>query len=80
MDIPNKNDKMISGAAAENKAVQPTTVRAASVLENDYFYPEANGWQAIVIRAATKPDADAKYLATRKPVNPEKVDEPTNNE
>lgn len=82
MDIPNTQNKAMDPSQTENKAVQPTTVRAASVLENEYFYPEANGYQAIVIRAATKPDADAKYLATRKPVNPEstKVDDKPNNE
>jgi hypothetical protein len=41
------------------------------VLENDYFYPEANGYQAITVRAATREDAHAIYLAKRKPVNPE---------
>lgn len=81
MDIPKKTDKMMDGASAENKAVQPTTVRAASVLENDYFYPEANGYHAITVRAATKADADAIYLAKRKPVRPEeKVEEQTNNQ
>lgn len=80
MDIPNKTDKMIDGATAENKTVQPTTVRAASVLENEYFYPEANGYNALVVRAATKADADAIYLAKRTPVRPEaKVEEQTNN-
>lgn len=81
MDIPEKINKAIDASQIENKTVQPTTVRAASVLENEYFYPEANGYKAIVIRAATKPDADAKYLAIRKPVNPEltKVDDKPNN-
>ena len=81
MDIPDKINKAIDATQTENKAVQPTTVRAASALENEYFYPEANGYRAIVIRAATKYDADAKYLATRKPVNPEstKVDDKPNN-
>lgn len=81
MDIPDKINKVMDASQVENKTVQPTTVRAASVLENEYFYPEANGYQAIVIRAATKYDADAIYLATRKPVNPEtpKVDDKPNN-
>jgi hypothetical protein len=67
---------------AENKAVQPTTIKAASQLENEYFYPESNGYQAITIRAATRQDAHAIYLERRKPVNPErKVGESeTNNE
>ena len=64
----------------ENKDVQPTYSRAASVLENEYFYPESNGYQAITIRAATREDAHAIYLARRKPVTPEKVAEETNNE
>jgi hypothetical protein len=76
VDIQNKNNKMVSGADVENKDVQPTTVKAASQLENDYFFPEANGYQAITIRAATREDAHAIYLAKRKPVSPEeKVDE-----
>lgn len=76
MDIPNKTNKQIDGSETANKDVQPSYSRAASVLENDYFYPEANGYQAITIRAATREDAHAIYLAKRKPVNPEeKVDE-----
>jgi hypothetical protein len=69
---------MIDGAS--NKDVQPTTIKAASQLENEYFYPEANGYQAITIRAATRQDAHAIYLERRKPVSPEKVEEQTNNE
>lgn len=64
----------------ENKDVQPTTIRATSQLENEYFYPESNGYQAISIRAATRQDAHAIYLERRKPVTPEKVAEETNNE
>lgn len=80
MEIPQKQNKAMTAEQAENKDVQPTTVRAASVLENEYFYPEANGYQAIAIRAATREDAHAIYLAKRKPVSPaEKVAE-TNNE
>jgi hypothetical protein len=82
MDIPEKLNKAITSDQVENKDVQPTTAIAASVLENDYFYPESNGYQAITIRAATREDAQAIYLAKRKPVNPEeKVGETeTNNE
>jgi hypothetical protein len=75
VDINNKNNKMIDSSDAENKDVQPTTIKAASQLENEYFYPEANGYQAITIRAATRQDAEAIYLERRKPVNPEKVGE-----
>ena len=64
----------------ENKDVQPTTIKAASRLENEYFYPESNGYQAITVRAATRQDAHAIYLERRKPVIPEKVAEETNNE
>lgn len=80
MDIPQKQNKAIDGSQAVSKDVQPTTVRAASVLENDYFYPEANGYQAITVRAATREDAHAIYLAKRKPVTPEKVEEQTKHE
>ncbi|HEY3742450.1 MAG TPA: hypothetical protein VGL53_21525 [Bryobacteraceae bacterium] len=62
---------MLESEDVANKDVQPTYSRAASVLENDYFYPEANGYQAITVRAATREDAHAIYLAKRKPVNPE---------
>lgn len=73
---------MIDGADALNKDVQPTTIKAASQLENEYFYPESGGYQAISIRAATREDAQAIYLAKRKPVSPEeRSDESeTNNE
>jgi hypothetical protein len=82
VDISNTQNKMIEKSDVENKDVQPTYSRAASVLENDYFYPEANGYQAMTVRAATREDAHAIYLAKRKPVNPEeKVGESeTNNE
>ncbi len=71
MDIPQKTNKAMNSADAENKDVQPTYSRAASVLENEYFYPEANGYRAITIRAATREDAHAIYLARRTPVSPE---------
>ena len=82
MDIPKTENKMIEGDSVNNKDVQPTTAIAASVLENDYFYPEANGYQSITVRAATLQDAQKIYLAKRKPVIPEeKVGETeTNNE
>lgn len=71
---------MIDSSDADNKDVQPVTIKAASQLENEYFYPEANGYQGITVRAATRQDAEAIYLERRKPVNPEKVAEETNNE
>ena len=80
MDIPNKINKIIGAEDVTNKDVQPTTIKAASQLENEYFYPEANGYQAITVRAATRQDAHAIYLERRKPVTPEKVAETTNNE
>ena len=64
---------MIEGSDVSNKDVQPTTIKAASQLENEYFYPEANGFQTITVRAATRQDAHAIYLERRKPVTPEKV-------
>ncbi len=81
MDIPNKVNKIIDGSSVENKDVQPTTIKATSQLENEYFYPESNGYQAFSVRAATREDAHKIYLERRKPVNPEKVAETeTNNE
>jgi hypothetical protein len=71
MDIPDVSNKMIDGDSVNNKDVQPTTAIAASVLENDYFYPEANGYKSITIRAATLQDAQKIYLAKRIPVKPE---------
>jgi len=71
MDIPQTENKMINADSVENKDVQPTTAIAASVLENDYFYPEANGYHSITIRAATLQDAQKIYLAKRTPVKPE---------
>jgi DNA-binding GntR family transcriptional regulator len=79
MDIPEKINKAITAADAENKDVQPAYSRAASVLENEYFYPETNGYHAMTVRAATREDAHAIYLARRKPVSPvEKVAENNN--
>lgn len=77
MDIESKN-KMVDSSA--NKEVQPTSIKAVSVLENEYFYPQSNGYQAISVRAATKQDADAIYFVRRKPVNPEKVASETNDQ
>ena len=72
---------MIDEADVKNKDVQPTTIKAASQLENEYFYPASNGYEAISVRAATLSDAQAIYLSKRKPVKPEKVGESeTNNE
>jgi hypothetical protein len=71
MDIPEKVNKAMNPADVQNKDVQPTTAIAASVLENDYFYPESNGYRSITIRAATREDAQAIYLAKRIPVKPE---------
>jgi hypothetical protein len=82
MDIQNKTNKMMGMGSdvIEDKDVQPTTIKAASQLENEYFYPESNGYQAITIRAATRQDAQAIYLERRKPIDPVKVAEQTNNE
>lgn len=71
MDIPNSKDKAMDASATDNKQVQPVKAIAVSVLENEYFYPEANGYQSITVRAATKDDADKIYLARRRPVTPE---------
>lgn len=76
----NSENKMIDNADVQNKDVQPTTIKAASQLENEYFYPQSNGYQAITIRAATRQDAHAIYLEKRRAVDPEKVAEKTNNE
>jgi hypothetical protein len=80
VDIPKTQNKMIDSTDVQNKDVQPTTIKAASQLENEYFYPESNGYQAITIRAATRQDAHAIYLERRKPVTPEKVADETNKE
>jgi hypothetical protein len=81
VDIPEIKNKMIDGEDALNKDVQPTTIKAASQLENEYFYPESGGYQAISIRAATRQDAQVIYVLKRKPVIPEKVgDTETNNQ
>ena len=61
---------------SESKPAEPkaATIKAVSVIENEYFYPEQDGYQAISVRAATKQDADSIYLERRKPVNPGKVE------
>jgi hypothetical protein len=71
VEIPKTQNKMIDSNDVQNKDVQPTTIKAASQLENEYFYPESNGYQAITIRAATRQDAQAIYLVKRTPVSPE---------
>ena len=73
MEIPNKQNKIVDSASVQNKDVQPTTIKAVSQLEYEYFYPQSNGYEAIAVRAATREDADKIYFARRKPVNPEKV-------
>ena len=71
MDIPESKNKMMDSSAVENKEVQPTEDQGSLLFENEYFYPESNGWQSISVRASTKQDADAIYLERRKPVKPE---------
>lgn len=82
--IPDKVNKMMDGGDTVMKTVEPTTITAVSVLENEYFYPASNGYKAISIRAATKADADAIYQRRRQPLNPpaleEKVDDKENNQ
>lgn len=75
MEISNTRNKQIDGSDTQNKDVQPTTIKAVSQLENEYFFPESNGYQSITIRAATREDAHSIYLERRRPVKPEKVDE-----
>lgn len=67
----------MDGADSVNKDVQPVQVTAASALENNYFYPEANGYQAMTVRASTREDAQAIYLAKRQL---KVADSETNNE
>lgn len=68
--------------SAENKQVpQPTSLRAVSVILNEYFYPAANGYQAICVVASNKEEAEKIYFDKRVPVQPEeKVEEEINNE
>jgi len=71
---------MVDGA--DNKQVpQPTSLKAVSVILNEYFYPAANGYQAICVVASNKEEAEKIYLDKRVPVQPEKVEaKETNNE
>lgn len=82
MESGSKN-KAMDSSVVENKQVQPTTVKAVSFLENEYFYPESNGWQSMSVRAATLQDADNIYRERRKPVKPEikvEAEKESNNE
>ena len=67
---------------ADNKQIpQPTSLKAVSVILNEYFYPEANGFKAISVTAANREEAEAIYLDKRVPVELEKVEaKETNNE
>jgi len=68
---------------ADNKQIpQPTSLKAVSVILNEYFYPAANGYQAICVVASNKEEAEKIYLDKRVPVQPdEKVEaKETNNE
>jgi hypothetical protein len=76
VEIPNKVNKIIDGSDAENKDVQPTSLRAVSVILNEYFYPQSNGYQAISVTAANREEAQSIYLDKRVPVQPEEKVEP----
>lgn len=74
MDIPKAKNKMID--SAENKADQPTTIRAVSPTVNEYFFPGGGVWQPMSVRAATREDAEAVYKEKREPVQPASPAEP----
>jgi hypothetical protein len=84
VDIPEKTNKMMGMGSdvVEGKQIpQPTSLKAVSVILNEYFYPEANGYKAISVTAANRAEAEAIYLDKRVPVEPEKVEaKETNNE
>jgi hypothetical protein len=85
LDIPEKQNKALTGAEANNKAADsPTTLRAVSALINEYFFPGGGIWKPMSIKAPNREQAEEIYKAKREPVTPEgKVEEeekPTNNE
>ena len=83
MDIPNKKNKRIDGEEDEVKdkeIEEPKVDRvvAASALTLKYHFPPQNGFQGIEVTAPDLAQAMEIYKQTRKPVNPEKVDQGTN--
>jgi len=83
MDIPNKKNKQINGEEEElkNKEVEEPkvdSVVAASALTQKYHFPPQDGFQGIEVTAPDIAQATEIYKQTRKPVNPEKVDQGTN--
>ena len=72
MDIPGKLNKAIDGSDAQNKAADsPTSLRAVSVLINEYFFPGGGIWKPMAIKAPSREQAEEIYKAKREPVTPE---------
>ena len=44
---------------------------AGNVAEQEFFFPAADGFPAVTIRATSTKEANAKFEALRQPINPE---------
>ncbi len=80
MEIPNQKNKMVE--VSENKADAATTIKAVSVLTNEYFFPGGGKWKPMSVVAASLSEAESIHKERREPLNPgaeAKVESETNN-
>jgi hypothetical protein len=68
LDIENKQNKMMTADEVKNKADTPTSVRAASQLINEYFFPGGGLWKPMTIKAPNREQAEEIHRAKREPV------------
>ncbi len=59
---------------SKNKGVgtspdQPTSIRAVSVIKNEYHFPGGGVWRPMNIVASTREEAEKIYLDKREPVD-----------
>lgn len=80
MDIPEKQNKAMGATEVENKADQPTTIKAVSQLINEYFFPGGGVWKPMTVKAPNREQAEEIHRTTREPVESEKAETETNNE
>lgn len=69
MQLESEN-KMISSEAENKAADSPTTLRAVSVLINEYFFPGGGIWKPMTVRAPNREQAEEIHKAKREPLTP----------
>ncbi|HVB33715.1 MAG TPA: hypothetical protein VNJ52_04995 [Patescibacteria group bacterium] len=77
-----KNKMDIPASEQKDEVPQKVTIRAVSQIKNEYHFPGSGIWQPLAVVATTIEEATHIWKQRRKPVIPEKVEEPkeTNNE